>query len=53
MGCQSTRCVKPECPNKVPACQLINGLCPSCYAKRVQEQKEYEAQLLAQQQNKQ
>ncbi len=30
MGCQSTKC--RNCSANMPACQLINGLCPACNA---------------------
>ena len=31
-GCQSTAC--KTCGKKVPACQLINGECSTCNAKK-------------------
>lgn len=38
MGCQQTKCGNPQCTTILRACQLIGGLCPSCHAKKVQEQ---------------
>lgn len=35
MGCQSTKC--KECPTTMKACQLIQGMCPSCYSKKLKE----------------
>lgn len=32
MGCQSTAC--KSCKNKYKACQLIQGLCPTCYSQK-------------------
>lgn len=32
MGCQVVKC--KECPVKMKACSLIDGLCPSCNAKK-------------------
>ncbi len=34
MGCQSTKC--RNCPAVMAACQLTNGLCPSCHAASLQ-----------------
>lgn len=31
MACGSTKCA--TCPIHLPACQLKQGKCPSCYAK--------------------
>lgn len=31
MGCQSTKC--KTCENRMPACQLIQGYCGTCWAK--------------------
>lgn len=36
MGCQSTKCSK--CGNIYKACQLIKGMCVSCYSKEKQHQ---------------
>ena len=36
MGCQSTKCAK--CQAKYKACQLIKGLCVTCYAKEKQSE---------------
>lgn len=32
MGCQSTKC--KSCPTVMKACQLVQGMCPSCYSKQ-------------------
>ncbi len=39
MGCQSTRCRGEGCTSSLPNCQLINGLCPSCYSKSLEATK--------------
>lgn len=33
-GCTKTKCL--ECPVVMKACNLIDGLCPSCHAKKEQ-----------------
>lgn len=30
--CNNVRC--NECPAELPACQMTNGLCPACVAKK-------------------
>jgi len=34
--CAIVKCKIPECVNKMQSCQLINGMCPSCYSKQQQ-----------------
>lgn len=36
MGCQNTKCSKPECKTYMKACQLLQGMCPTCYQKQQQ-----------------
>ena len=36
MSCQRVKCNKPDCSVVLPACQMIQGMCPTCNAKSKQ-----------------
>lgn len=33
MGCNLVKCLVQGCGNVLKACQMINGVCPSCHGK--------------------
>lgn len=37
MSCQLVTCPIPGCGSRLKACQMIEGVCPSCHAKGLRQ----------------
>ena len=38
MGCNRVKCSNTNCATILPACQMIQGMCPTCYTNKNQKQ---------------
>jgi len=38
MACNRVKCVNQTCSVILPACQMIQGMCPTCYVNKSQQQ---------------